>query len=267
MAQFANAATLAGTALFGASIMLIAQMFHIEGNPPDAVLMWALGTVFAGAVLSSTAALGFAMPLMVLWGSWEQIQTSDVYWWFLAGWAAVTIAYVWHKWRPGFHISAIALSSFIVSLGFTLGSGNSFDVVAMIGLAVAAAAAIPVWLTKTPSFDEQLSIAGYGAIVAFCGLFGMQFIEGLSGAHLAVIAALTLSLLVAAIYFAITFESRMILWLGYIGFSAETLALYFKTVVSLLHTSVFFVVAGLLVSALAWLAYALHARVHQMEAH
>ena len=36
-----------GIAVFGASIMLIAQMYHMEGNPPDAVLTWALGALLA----------------------------------------------------------------------------------------------------------------------------------------------------------------------------------------------------------------------------
>ena len=35
---FAQAAILAGIAAYGAGIMLIAQMYHMEGNPPDAVL-------------------------------------------------------------------------------------------------------------------------------------------------------------------------------------------------------------------------------------
>ena len=44
---FAHAAVLGGIAVYGASIMLIAQMYHMEGNPPDAVLMWALGALLA----------------------------------------------------------------------------------------------------------------------------------------------------------------------------------------------------------------------------
>ena len=51
---FAQAAVLGGIAVFGASIMLIAQMYHMEGNPPDAVLMWALGALLA-AVLRAVA--------------------------------------------------------------------------------------------------------------------------------------------------------------------------------------------------------------------
>ena len=34
---------LIGGAVFGASIMLIAQTYHISGNPADAVLLWAAG--------------------------------------------------------------------------------------------------------------------------------------------------------------------------------------------------------------------------------
>ena len=36
---FAHAAVLGGIAVYGASIMLIAQMYHMEGNAPEAVLM------------------------------------------------------------------------------------------------------------------------------------------------------------------------------------------------------------------------------------
>ena len=51
---------------------------------------------------------------------------------------------------------------------------------------------------------------------------------------------------------------RHLVWLGYCGFSAEILALYFKTIGSLLGSSLFFLVAGLIVIALAGLAWRLH---------
>src|SRR6185295_5972397 len=54
---FAQAALLGGIAAFGASIMLIAQMYHMEGNPPDAVLMWAMGALLATALVRSPPAL------------------------------------------------------------------------------------------------------------------------------------------------------------------------------------------------------------------
>jgi uncharacterized membrane protein len=67
---FAHAAILLGVALFGAGIMLIAQMFHIEGHPPDAVLTWALGALAAGVILKSNPALALSMLLICVWSGW-----------------------------------------------------------------------------------------------------------------------------------------------------------------------------------------------------
>src|SRR5689334_2331564 len=86
---FAHAAILVGVSLFGAGIMLIAQMFHISGHAPDAVLTWALGALLAGLVLRSNPALALAMLLVGLWGLWEMYDSNHVYWPFLVGWAAV----------------------------------------------------------------------------------------------------------------------------------------------------------------------------------
>lgn len=263
---FANAATLVGVAIFGASIMLIAQMFHIEGNPPDAVLMWAAGTLLAGVALSSTSALGLAMPLIMLWGAWEQGQQSDVFWLFLAGWAVVTAAYVWLRWRPGLHLSAIALSGFVVSLGATLWSpGSAFEVVAIIGLLAVAGAFVLHQLVPEMLRDEVLAGAGYALATAFVGLFALQFFEKTSLTELILLASFTLALMLGVIYWSIRNEQKHALWLGYVGFSIEVLALYFKTFETLLGSSLFFLVAGVLVLALAGAAYKLHARNDQLE--
>ena len=100
---FAHAAILAGVAIFGAGIMLIAQMFHIEGHPPDAVLTWALGALAAGVILQSKPALALAMLLVCLWSGWETTdRRGEVHWAFLLGWGAVTAAIAWQRWvrRP-----------------------------------------------------------------------------------------------------------------------------------------------------------------------
>ena len=71
--------------------MLIAQMFHIEGHPPDAVLTWALGALAAGVILQSNPALALAMLLICLWSGWETTDGGgEVHWAFLLGWGAVT---------------------------------------------------------------------------------------------------------------------------------------------------------------------------------
>ncbi|HEX9881854.1 MAG TPA: DUF2157 domain-containing protein, partial [Hyphomicrobium sp.] len=117
---FAHAAILVGVALFGAGIMLIAQMYHIDGHAPDAVLTWALGALLAGVVLRSDPALALAMLLMALWSGWEMSDSGSVHWAFLLGWAAVAVAMLWRDWVPGLHLAAIVLSLWIVNLGYFL---------------------------------------------------------------------------------------------------------------------------------------------------
>ncbi len=52
----ADAAVLFACGMFGASIMLVSQMYNIAGNPSDGVLLWWIGTLFAGAALRSNPA-------------------------------------------------------------------------------------------------------------------------------------------------------------------------------------------------------------------
>ena len=72
--------------------------------------------------------------------------------------------------------------------------------------------------------------------------------------------------MLASIWWGLAYNNRGALWLGYIGFSIEILSVYEKTVGSLLGTSLFFLVAGLLVAALAFMAFRLNARRQLLEA-
>lgn len=263
---FGHAAVLAGVAIFGASIMLIAQMFHIDGNPPDAVLMWALGALLAGTALRSNPALAFAMVLMVVWYWMESAAREAVYWPFLFGWAAVAAAFTWQRWLPGLHIAALALSIFTVFIGYLVNRGHAHELVVAAGLAAAAASFAGARIE--PRF-EALWSAGltYGAGTAFAGLYAMQFLENIllydgvqDAPRLIVTAMLSLALALGAIAWGFRSGNRALLWSGYIGFSLEILSLYFKTVGSLIGTSLFFLIAALIVAALAALAWRLHAR-------
>lgn len=258
---FAHAAILAGVALFGAGIMLTAQMFHMDGHPPNALLTWALGALGAGVVLGSNPVLALAMLLMGLWSGWEVMETGVVHWPFLLGWAAVTAAFQWRRWVPGLHLAAIVLGIWIICLGYLLFDGHGHGVVVGIGLLIAAAGlALPLVSEQWSAFFSPA--VAYGITIAFAGLFALQFVEHsvpLIGLILLAIAALTLVL--AGIGFGLRTGSSAALWLGYGGFSIEVLALYFKTVGTLLGSSLFFLAAGLIVIVLAAVAYRLHARM------
>ncbi len=260
---FGHAAVLAGVSIFGAGIMLVAQMYHMEGNPPDAVLMWAAGALLAGLAFRSNPALALAMLLVGLWSSWEMSLTQGVHWGFLAGWVAVAAAFFWTRWRPGLHLSALAMSAWIVTLGHRLPFGPHNDLVAALGFAVAAGAVFG-GMRFHDRFAGRIgriapSAIVYGLGVGFFGLLLLQFERTIPVGRLIVLAVLTLALVIAVISMAMRTDNRAALWVGYAAFAAEILALYFRTLGTLLNTSLFFFVAGLLVIALSTIAYRLHA--------
>jgi uncharacterized membrane protein len=258
---FAHAAILAGVALYGAGIMLVAQMYHIDGHAPDAVLVWALGALLAGVVLRSNPALALAMLLMGLWSGWEMTITGHVHWAFLLGWAAVAAALCWRRWVPGLHLAAIVLAAWIISLGFLLFDGHAHGVVVAIGLLVAAAGlAAPVAPKRWRPWG--LPAVGYGTTIAFAGLYALQFVESQQLGVFVLLAVLAMALVLAGIWYGLHTGSAIMLWLGYAGFSIEVLGVYFKTVGTLLGSSLFFLSAGVIVIILAAIAYRLHARAH-----
>lgn len=260
MPRFADAAVLTGCAMFGASIMLIAQMFHIDGHPPDAVLMWMAGTLLAGVVLRSTPALGLAMLLALLWGGWEQSLIHQVFWWFLPVWAAISAAYWWLGWRPGLHFSSAALALFVAAAGYIYERHTfNHEVVVVVAIAFAAAALFARRALPRALEDETSVVLEYAIVTAFAGLWALQFFNSISTEGLIAYAAFTLALLAAAIYWASQNGEQAVLRLAYAGFTAEVLGLYFKTVGTLLGSSLFFLVAGLLIIALAAGAYKLNA--------
>ena len=263
---FAHAAILVGVALFGAGIMLVAQMYHIEGNPPGAVLVWALGALLAGVVLRSEPALALAMLLIGLWSGWTMTDTGEVHWAFIAGWGAVAAAIAWRRWVPGLHLATVVLSIWLISLGYVLFDGHGHGLVVGIGLLVAAAGFAAPYVNEG---GDAWSIPGvaYGMAIAFAGLFALQFVESAQPGTLILLAIIALALVVGGIGYGLYVGSGALLWLGYAGFSIEVLGLYFKTIGTLIGSSLFFLTAGVIVIALAAIAYRLHARTsHEASA-
>ena len=260
---FAHAAILTGVALFGAGIMLIAQMFHISGHAEDAVLTWALGALGAGVVLRCNPALALAMLLMGLWGK-QRVGDGQL--------------------RPG----ALALPD-------RLGCSRGGHAVASVDPGAAPRGRRPLHLDRHDRllpFPRPWARRGrrhrphhrggrygrsgdlgtladvgrggdaYGMTIAFAGLFALQFIETASLDQLILLAIIALALVIGGIWFGLRSSNSALLWLGYAGFSIEVLALCFKTVGTLLGSSLFFLSAGAIVILLAVAAYRLHSRVH-----
>ncbi|MFZ4808006.1 MAG: DUF2157 domain-containing protein [Hyphomicrobiaceae bacterium] len=258
---FAHAAVLAGVGLFGAGIMLVAQMYHLDGNPPDAVLLWAAGTLAAGLAFRSNAALALALILVVVWSSWETARIGAVHFGFVPAWLIVTAALWRQNWAPGLHLAALALAIWVVMLGYLI-AGLPHALVATVGIAVAVGA-MAAGRVELITGRRALAAFGYGAAVAYAGLFALQFFEDRSGWAQTGLAVLTLALLLGALAWGARTNHRGILWIAYSAFSVEVLGLYGKTLGSLIGTSLFFLVAGVLAMALAVLAWWLNARASE----
>jgi len=264
--RFAEAAVLAGVAIFGASIMLISQMYHIEGNPPEAVLLWALGALLAGVLLRSVTALTAAAGLALLWSAWMMTLGGSVHFAFLPLWAAIALAFHWLGAASGLHISLATLAGWLITgvvalaidRGIYTGYTTHCAVLSLIGTAGVVGAAMVA--DRMPRLRAAAAVAaGYASLVAFWGLWMLQLLEPRADlVRLIVLAAITLAMLVALVAWGWRSGQRALVWLGYAGFSIEILFLYFRTLGTLLNTSLFFLVASLIVTCLAALALRLH---------
>ncbi len=87
---------LLGTFFFGAAIMLIAQIYHIEEHAPNGVLLWSLGALLMAYILNSTPQMLIYGVLTIIWQSMEREYDIPQLWAvFLAG--AALIPFAIHK--------------------------------------------------------------------------------------------------------------------------------------------------------------------------
>ena len=114
-----DAAILIGTGIYGAAIMLVAQIYHIEAHYPDGVLMWSLGAALAALLTFSRGALVVAIAGAGFWTLSEMLSFGwDVHWPFLPLWAALTLLSIVIRWSPAQHLTLMAiLAWFVVAMG------------------------------------------------------------------------------------------------------------------------------------------------------
>ncbi|MDO9225516.1 MAG: DUF2157 domain-containing protein [Pseudomonadota bacterium] len=116
--KLAEGMALLSVLLFGAAIMLIGQIYHIDAHFPDGIALWALGGLLTAWLLGSQPALLASLALAAVWTWTEQFEYQAMNWpllvylilaavplllrhdWRLAarGWGALFILWVlgWH---------------------------------------------------------------------------------------------------------------------------------------------------------------------------
>lgn len=152
---------------FGAGIMLVSQIYHIQGNAADAVWLWALGTLLAAALTRGSMVLVLAIGLFALWHG-MQIDTfsrgTDLNLPYLGWWLVGSGLALWLRSRAAAHISVIALCFWLLSALATVQS----PVLAALILAGLALTAISGLLA---SFSGPRLLHGFeGAALAYAVL-------------------------------------------------------------------------------------------------
>ncbi len=117
-----DAFVLLGCGIFGAAIMLVGQMYHLQGKAEDAVLLWAGGSLLAAILLRASTALWLAIALFTLWMGWSYTEHSrftdvQINYLYLLFWVVCAAVAWWLRSRMSAHLLIIGL---IVWLAFTV---------------------------------------------------------------------------------------------------------------------------------------------------
>ncbi len=150
---------------------------------------------------------------------------------------------------------AVAYAIIVCFGGLLPQSANSIWPAIETGLAIAAGIAIAYFmLTKPGSRLQQIEplLFAYAGGVAFYGLCILQFYQHATLTGIVSAAVLAFAVLAGALIRGIQVRSRLVMWLAYAGLVTEMLWLYFDKLGNLINTSLFFLIMGAAVFALAF---------------
>lgn len=145
--------------MFGASIMLVAQIYHIQGEPKDATWLWAVGTIIAAFLTRSVPALSLGTVLITVWalmglnilgsGS-SELEYSFIAYWFVCALGA--------RWMASRFIGHILVLSLMLWLGFAMVAFRDFDMDLM---TYSVSGAFIILALSLISLDYQSRISGF----------------------------------------------------------------------------------------------------------
>lgn len=261
--QLATAMLLLATLSFGAAVSLVAQMYHLSGDEMTMVLLWfGLACLSAALFRSGSQVVVAGFLAWLYFGLYLEAHVSD---WI--GWApyappvmaALVLALIYYtgagRARHLVYLLVIGWLTWIYSLNQGLGMAVLYT---SIGLAAFLTVSLPL-----PPLAGLLRTAGaapafYTFLAVAIGLL-MLHVEIISGPRLVALGVVTLAISVGAIGIRGR-DNGAVRYLAYLVFAAEMLFLASETLGSIIGTSGFFLVSGLLVAVVAWLVIRLERR-------
>ena len=253
-AVIGEASWLVAAAAFGAAIALIGQMYHLGGDETAAILAWCAGTAFAAAGLRSGPLTVAAAGLAAFWlfsRGVEFWRASEFPYHFVGMAAVLWLVSLWTGSTAARHLLILSMVLYAVLLAI------EHDVTAVaVMLAAASAALFAVAVLRPDDVERIARLNGLLPVHCLLGFLVAVFLIQIettdeSAAAFAVTAALAFAGIGAAL---ILFgrESRGLRWLAYAGFAVELCLVYVLMIGSMLGTAGFFLVAGVLLGAMAF---------------
>ncbi len=262
--RLADAALLFSVLCFGAGIALVGQMYHLSGDERDASLLWAVGGLLTAIVFAApiTSVLAALLACAHLWfafdGDWSpaiattalalavvaalasfrarSVLSRQIVWVLMIGWLIWQFS-VWEPADPGYVIAAVGAGL------LALGSAPGSPLVRLVGL------------------HGEASF--YGLALLLSGLAVIQFdfsFDTVANPVPVIVPVLVLAVAVGAISLAGR-ANAAIRWLAYAGFAAETFYLATVTIGTMLGTSGFLLVGGVILALSAWAVLRLERRL------
>ncbi|WLR94140.1 DUF2157 domain-containing protein [Shinella zoogloeoides] len=261
--RLAAAFLVLGTLAFGGAIALVGQMYHLSGDTFQAMLVWFAGAVVAAALFRSgavTAIAGF-LAFVVAGADWTQSYNADetVLLWLIPLMAVIIILLV--RYTGADRVRHLAYLLLVAWLGYIYGENESpVTAIAIAGLGAVAylAAAVPQSPLHRIARSAGAAPAFYSYLVLLLGLLVLHAeFDGV--AYRLFLGIITLVAAIAGIALSGK-ENGAVRYLGYAAFAAETLYLASETIGSIIGTSGFFLVSGVVVALIAWAVIALERR-------
>jgi uncharacterized membrane protein len=158
---------LLGCGMFGAGIMLVSQIYHIQGNAADAVWLWGLGSLLAAVLARGTMTLALTIGLFALWHVMQidiAARAHDLNLVYLVWWLAGAGLAWWQRNRLAGHLSVLALCLWLLSALATVQSPHAAALMLL-------AATVSVMSGLLASFSGRRFLHGFEApILAYAAL-------------------------------------------------------------------------------------------------
>ena len=267
--RLAAAFLVLGTLAFGGAIALVGQMYHLSGDATQAMLTWFAGAAAAAVLFRSgavTTVAGF-LAFAVAGADWSQSYSADetMLLWLMPAMAVVVILLVRYTGAARTrHLAYLLLVAWLALIYSEFETASTAVAIAAFGAVAYLLAAVPQSPLHALARSAGAAPAFYAYLVLLLGLLVLHAEFDDAGGRL-MIGIVTLAAAVAGIALSGR-ENGAVRYLGYIAFAVEILYLASETIGSIIGTSGFFLISGLVVALVAWAVIVLERRIAARDA-